>query len=191
MAARETQKPALNVSSIWVRTEDLKAVIDAIGEDLITKIKYISEDHVMLILENNAHIHVIKLDGIVRIDASIDVALALIDDLIARFGWDNVRWLLRGRTPEEKLSIIDKEIEKARRELAEREEDLRTLQEALRKIIEAGVRTPEDMTLRAMYEGALRTTEERIRELQDAIRELKEEKEFIRRLRKIRRRIPR
>jgi len=134
---------------------------------------------------------VIKLDGIVRIDASIDVALALIDDLIARFGWDNVRWLLRGRTPEEKLSIIDKEIEKARRELAEREEDLRTLQEALRKIIEAGVRTPEDMTLRAMYEGALRTTEERIRELQDAIRELKEEKEFIRRLRKIRRRIPR
>ena len=178
MAARETQKPALNVSSIWVRTEDLKAVIDAIGEDLITKIKYISEDHVMLILENNAHIHVIKLDGIVRIDASIDVALALIDDLIARFGWDNVRWLLRGRTPEERLSVIDKEIEKAKHELAKAEERLKDLREALRRFIEAGIRTPERMAFRVL-KRLIKTTEKVIRELQDRIRELEKEKEFI------------
>jgi len=186
MAAGEALKPALNVSSIWIRTEDLKAVIDAIGEDLIAEIKYISEDHVTLILENNAHIHVIKLNGIVRIDAGIDVAFVLIDDLIARFGWDNVRWLLRGRTPEEKLSVIDKEIEKARHELAEYEERLRTDREILRKLVEAGVRTPEEMMLRATFENAVRVAERIIRELQDVIRELEEEKEFIRRLRKIR-----
>ena len=188
MAAGETLKPALNVSSIWIRTEDLKAVIDAIGEDLIAEIKYISEDHVTLILENNAHIHVIKLDGIVRIDAGIDAAFVLIDDLIARFGWDNVRWLLRGRTPEEKLSVIDREIEKARHELAEYEERLRIRREALRRLIEAGVRTPEEMMLRATFEDAVRVAERIVHELQDVIRELEEEKEFIRRLRKIRRR---
>ena len=186
MAAGEAQETNQIISSIWVRTEDLKAVIDAIGEDLITKIKYISENHVMLVLENNTHIHVIKLDGIVRIDASIDVAFVLIDDLIARFGWDNVRWLLRGRTPEEKLSVIDKEIEKARHELAEYEERLRTDREILRKLVEAGVRTPEEMMLRATFENAVRVAERIIRELQDVIRELEEEKEFIRRLRKIR-----
>ena len=161
----------MSASSIWVRTEDPKAVIDAIGEGLITKIKYISEDHVTLILEDNTHIHVIKLDGIIRIDADIDVAFVLIDDLIARFGWDNVRWLLRGRTPKEKLSAIDKEIEKARRELAEHEEGLRALRESLRGVT--------DEELRRHFEEAIRTTEEVIRELQDVIRELEEEKEFI------------
>jgi len=168
-------------ASIWVRAEDLKAVIDAIGEDLTTKIKYTSEDHATLILEDNTHIHVIKLDGIIRIDAGIDVALVLIDDLIARFGWDNVRWLLRGRIEDmhKRLSVIDKEIEKARRELAEEEERLENLREALRKLIEAGIRTPEEMELRAMLEGAIKTTEEFIRELQSSIRELEKEKESI------------
>ena len=87
-----------------------------------------------------------------------------------------------GRAEEDirkRLSEIDKEIEEARRELAKREEDLRALRESLGRLIEAGVRTPEEMALRTMLEGAIRSTEEAIRELRDRIRELERERESV------------
>jgi len=83
------------VRVIWVRTRDIKAIVDLISSIFCAYVREVDEEGAVLIV-SDMEVNVLSFGDIVEIRVEEiedweDIP-RLITELLVRFGWDNVKW---------------------------------------------------------------------------------------------------